>query len=72
MHHVTLITEISENGNGTAVLGQTTASCPGQSTKHLVTSLLGKLLERHFEKLHGNLLGLLEVETQPATLEALA
>ncbi|RDX91181.1 hypothetical protein CR513_26875, partial [Mucuna pruriens] len=77
MHHVTLITEISENGNRTTVLGQTTSSCPGQSTECPVALLLGQLLEkvpwrRRFEKLHGNLLSLLEVETQPAALEALA
>ncbi|RDY14323.1 hypothetical protein CR513_00601, partial [Mucuna pruriens] len=56
--YIKLITEISENGNGGVVLGQTTTSCPGQ-------------WRRSFEKLHNNLLRLLEVETQPAALEAL-
>ncbi|RDX74771.1 hypothetical protein CR513_45435, partial [Mucuna pruriens] len=42
-----------------------------QTLRHWGSCLRGPW-RRRFEKLHGNLLGLLQVETQPAALEALA
>ncbi|RDX89107.1 hypothetical protein CR513_29208, partial [Mucuna pruriens] len=59
MHHIELITKISEDGDKSTVLGQAGGHC-----------LKGQW-HRAFERRHNNLLCLLDIETQPTTLEAL-
>ncbi|RDX80561.1 hypothetical protein CR513_38878, partial [Mucuna pruriens] len=58
--------EISEDGNRNSISGQTTTPYSCQATRPPITLLLGA-----FEKKHGNLLSILEIEVQPTTLEAL-
>ncbi|RDX68159.1 hypothetical protein CR513_52889, partial [Mucuna pruriens] len=58
--------EILEDGNRNSVSCQAVVSYSGQNTKSQITPLLGA-----FERKHGNLLHILEVEMQLAALKAL-